>query len=150
MRAIHVQNRTISPIVGLGVCYRLFFILMKIENIIYNTTREIYSVEDKLSIATIFIFCYKKDSRLFAELLYSENHEEFLNKLSSEYADYEIDLSIRLSDKNVSNSFYKTLEKVKEKYDSNSFYKALFEKDSFAEVICEMINNENTLKIIEL
>lgn len=139
-----------SPLRVRRVLPAVFLSFMKIENIIYNTTREIYSVEDKLSIATIFIFCYKKDSQLFSELLYSENHEEFINKLSAEYADYNIDLSIRLSDKNVNNSFYKTLEKVREKYDSNGFYKALFEKDSFAEVIYNMTNNDNVLKIIEL
>ena len=145
-----LQNRTMSPLRVRRVLPAVFLSFMKIENIIYNTTREIYSVEDKLSIATIFIFCYKKDSQLFSELLYSENHEEFINKLSAEYADYNIDLSIRLSDKNVNNSFYKTLEKVREKYDSNGFYKALFEKDSFAEVIYNMTNNDNVLKIIEL
>ena len=46
---------------------------MKIEKIIYDTTRGIYSVEDKLSIATIFIFCWKLSSKYFAELLYTDN-----------------------------------------------------------------------------
>lgn len=126
------------------------FETFKIEDIIYNTTREIYSVEDKLSIATLFIFCNKNDSKLFAELLYTDNHETFIDSLNTKYKKYEIDFSIRLNDKNVKNSFLKTLEKVKEKYDSDAFYKSLFEKDSFAEAIYGITNNEDILKKIQL
>jgi hypothetical protein len=113
---------------------------MEIENIIYETTRGIYSVEDKLSIATVFIFCWKMNSKLFAELLYCNDHVEFIDNLNAEYKDYEVDFSIRLADKNVKDCFYKTLEKVKEKYDDNGFFKALFEGDEFALVIAEIQN----------
>ena len=113
---------------------------MEIENIIYDTTREIYSVEDKLRIATIFLFCNQKDSKLFAELLYTDNHEQFIDNLNTEYQEYEIDFSIRLNDRNVNNSFNKTLEKVKEKYDPDGYYKALFENDPFALVIYDIVN----------
>ena len=113
---------------------------MKIETIIYDTTREIYSVEDKLRIATIFLFCNEKDSKLFAELLYTDNHELFVDNLNVEYQEYELDFSIRLNDRNVNNSFYKTLEKVKEKYDPDEYYKALFENDPFALVIYDIVN----------
>lgn len=113
---------------------------MEIENIIYETTREIYSVEDKLRIATIFLFCNEKDSKLFAELLYSDHHEKFIENLNDKYSEFEIDFSIRLSDRNVNNCFYRTLEKVKDKYDSDGFYKALFEKDEFALVIYDIMN----------
>jgi len=113
---------------------------MEIESIIYETTREIYSVEDKLRIATIFLFCNEKDSKLFAELLYTENHAEFIDKLNMQYSEYEIDFHIKLGDKNVSNCFFKTIEKVKAKYDSDGFYKALFENDEFALVIYEIVN----------
>ena len=89
---------------------------MEIEKIIYDTTREIYSVEDKLRIATIFLFCNEKDSKLFSELLYTDNHEQFIDNLNTEYQEYEIYFGIRLEDRNVKNSYYKTLEKVKEKY----------------------------------
>lgn len=113
---------------------------MEIENIIYDTTREIYSVEDKLRIATIFLFCNEKDSKLFSELLYTKNHIKFIDSLNSKYQEYEIDFSIRLEDRNVKNSFYKTLEKVKEKYDSDGYYKALYENDPFALVIYDIVN----------
>jgi len=113
---------------------------MEIAPIIYETTREIYSVEDKLSIATIFLFCYEKDSKLFAKLLYTKNHTKFIDELNGEFSEYKIDFSVKLSDRNVKNSFYKTLEKVKEKYDPNGYYKALFEKDSFALVIYDIVN----------
>jgi len=116
-----------------------YSIFMTIENIIYETTREIYSIEDKLRIATIFLFCEKMDSKLFAELLYTDNHEKFIDNINLEYSHYEVDFSIRLQDKNVRNSFYKTLEKAKEQFDDNGFYKALFEKDEFALVIYEIV-----------
>ena len=113
---------------------------MKIETIIYDTTREIYSVEDKLRIATIFLFCNEKDSKLFSELLYTDNYEQFIDNLNTEYQEYELDFSIRLNDRNVYNSFIKTLEKVKEKYDPDGYYKALFENDPFALVIYDIVN----------
>jgi hypothetical protein len=113
---------------------------MKIEPIIYETTRGIYSVEDKLSIATIFLFCYKYSSKLFAELLYTNNHEEFISFLNHEYKEYKVDFRIKLNDKNVRNAFYKTIDVVKEKYDKNSYHKALFEKDEFALVVYELTN----------
>jgi hypothetical protein len=114
---------------------------MEIEKIIYDTTREIYSVEDKLRIATIFIFCYKEDSKLFAELLYTKSHVKFIYNLNFKYQDYEVDFGIRLEDRNVKNSFYKTLEKVKEKYDPDGYYKALFNGDEFALAIYDIVNH---------
>jgi phosphatidylglycerophosphatase A len=113
---------------------------MKIENIIYETTRSIYSVEDKLRIATIFLFCYKKSSKLFAELLYTNDHSKFLIDIEKKYESFGVDFSIRLSDKNVRECFYSTLEKVKEKYDDTGYHKALFENDPFALVIDEIVN----------
>jgi hypothetical protein len=112
---------------------------MNIDKIIYETTREIHSLEDKMSIATIFLFCYKLDGATFAELLYTDNHADFIEKLNKEHSDYGINLKIRLNDKNVSNSFYKTLEKVKEKYDANGYYKALYEGDEFAIAISDIV-----------
>ncbi len=120
---------------------------MKIENIIYETTRGIYSIEDKLSIGTIFIFCWKLSSKLFSELLYTDNHEEFVSKLNSLYKNYDVDFSIRLHDKNVRDCFFKTLEKVKEIYDANGFFKALHEEDEFAVVVNEITNHKN-LKVL--
>jgi len=85
---------------------------MKIEEIIYNTTREVLNVSDKLSIATPFIFCLKKDSMLFSELLYSDDYERFIDKLNE---DYDADFSINFSNINVKNAFLKTRELVIEK-----------------------------------
>ena len=113
---------------------------MEIEKIIYQTTREIYSVEDKMSIATIFLFCEKISNKLFAELLYTDNHENFISKINVEYSEFDVDFSIRLTDANVRNSFYKTLEKVKEQCDNDGYYKALYNGDEFAIVIDEIIS----------
>jgi len=113
---------------------------MNIEKIIYETTREIYSVEDKLSIATIFLFCNKLDTKLFSELLYTDNIEDFIEKLNSEYYSYDVDFSIKLKDKNVLNAFRLTREKVISVEDKDGFYKAVFEKDPFALVICDIVN----------
>jgi hypothetical protein len=113
---------------------------MEIEKIIYDTTRSIYNLEDKLRIATIFLFCYKLKSEKFAELLYTEDHESFIKNLGNEYNSYEVDFTIKLGDKNIREGFYKTLDKVKEKYDANGYYKALFENDPFAIVIADIVN----------
>ena len=56
-----------------------------------------------------------------------------------------VDFTIRLYNRNVSNAFFKTLEKVKETEDSNGFLKALYNKDVFALAICDICNyNFNT------
>lgn len=120
---------------------------MKIEKIIYDTTRGIYSVEDKLSIATIFIFCWKLSNKHFAELLYTDDHLIFIEKLSQEFSKAEIDLSISLNDKNIRDAFYKTLEEVKLKYDANGFFRALYNEDEYALAINEILEKTETLKI---
>jgi hypothetical protein len=113
---------------------------MSIEDIIYQTTREVYSVEDKLRIATVFIFCDKLGSKKLSELLYSKNHNLFIEALNDDFKEYEVDFSINFSNPNVKNAFYKTLESVKEKWDSNGFLKAISEGDPFALVICDIVN----------
>ena len=113
---------------------------MKIEDIIYHTTREIYNVEDKLRIATIFLFCQKLGSEKLAELLYCDCLETFIDNLNEEYIDYDVDFNIRLEDRNVSNSFFKTIDVYKEKNDKDGYLKALFNKDPFAIAIQEIIN----------
>ena len=119
---------------------------MKIEKIIYQTARSLNNVEDKLSISVLFLFCYKESVSLFSELLYTSDHEEFIEKLNSKYSDYEVDFSVNLGNKNVSDSLLKTIEKVIEIYDRDGFYKALFEKDPFALAIEEIVDNFKNLK----
>jgi len=113
---------------------------MRIEDIIYDTTRELLNVEDKLRIATVFIFCEKLGSEKLSQLLYSTNHSAFIEELNNEYADYEVDFTVNFSNPNISSAFYKTLEKVKEKWDADGFLKAISEGDEFALVICEIVN----------
>ena len=115
---------------------------MQIEKIIYDTTRELVNLEDKLRIATVFIFCRKVGSELFAKLLYNKNHAAFVDELNETYKQYDVDFTINFSNSNVKNSFYKTLEQVKKETDPNGFYKALVEGDEFALVISQIINNK--------
>ena len=122
---------------------------MKIEPIIYETTRGIYSVEDKLSIASLILFCWKLGNHRFCEILYTDNHEKFISELSEEYSKFEINLSINLADNQIKNCFEKTIQKVKEKYDSNGYLKALYEKDEYALVIDKIVNyNFKNMEII--
>ena len=113
---------------------------MKIEKIIYDTTREIFNLEDKLRIATIFLFCKKVSSSKLAELIYTDNHEKFISEITKEYESYDVDFHINFSNSNVKNAFKLTLEKVKIEYDSNGYLKALFQKDEYALVIEEILN----------
>ena len=113
---------------------------MKIEPIIYETTRGIYSVEDKLSIASLILFSWKLGSKTFCKLLYTKNYSKFIADLSDEYEDFDIKLDIRLEDKQIKNSLIKTIEKVREKEDKDGYLKALYEGDKFAIVIDEIVN----------
>ena len=113
---------------------------MEIEKIIYDTTRECLNLQDKLSIATVFLFCQKFNQKKFAELLYTKNHQRFVYDLNIEFKNFGVDFSIRFEDRNVSSAFYKTLIKVIEKEDSNGYLKALHENDEFALVIYEILN----------
>ena len=130
-----------KPPLAVIVCYRAFLIgQMRIEDIIYDTTRELLNVEDKLRIATIFLLCDKLGSEKLSQLLYSKNHSSFIQDLQNEYSEYEVDLTINFSNPNIKSAFYKTLEKVKEKWDADGFLKAISEGDEFALVICEIVN----------
>lgn len=113
---------------------------MKIEPIIYETTRGIYSVEDKLSIASLILFSWKLGSKTFCKLLYTDDYSKFISDLSDEYKSYDIKLTVKLEDKQINNALIKTIEKVREKYDDNGFLKALYEGDEFAIVIDEIVN----------
>lgn len=113
---------------------------MRIEKIIYETTREVFNVEDKLRIATVFLFCEHLGSKKLSDLIYAKNHASFIEGLNNEYLDYEVDFTINFNNPNVKGAFSKTLEKVKEKWDSNGFLKALSEGDEFALVISEIVN----------
>ena len=113
---------------------------MKIEPIIYETTRGIYSVEDKLSIASLILFSWKLGSKTFCKLLYTEDYSKFISDLSNEYKSYDIKLTVKLEDKQINNALIKTIEKVREKYDDNGFLKALYEGDEFAIVIDKIVN----------
>lgn len=113
---------------------------MKIEKIIYDTTREIFNLEDKLRIATIFLFCEKIGSSKLAELLYTDNYEKFILDISDEYKNYDVDFTINFSNSNIKSAFLKTLEKVKKECDDNGYLKALFNKDEYALVIEGIVN----------
>ena len=122
---------------------------MKIEPIIYETTRGIYSVEDKLSIAALFLFCWKLGSETFSELLYTDDVETFINNLSDKYIEYEININVNLDNKNVKDALLKTIEVVIDKYDSNGYLKAVYNKDAFALVIQDIINYDFSSVVVK-
>ena len=97
-------------------------------------------MEDKLRIATVFLFCDKLGSEKLSQLLYSKNHALFIDELNNEYESYGVDFTVNFNNPNIKSAFYKTLEKVKEKWDANGFLKAISEGDDFALVICEIVN----------
>jgi len=112
---------------------------MSYHKIIYETTRELHNVEDKLRIATVFIFCEQLGSKRLANFLYSENHKIFIEQLNQEFKEYDVDFSVNFENKNINNAFFKTLEKVKQELDSNGYLKALNDGDPFALVICGIV-----------
>ena len=114
----------------------------KLEDIIYDTTREVLNLEDKLRIATVFLFCDKLGSEKLSQLLYAQNHSSFIDDLNKEYLGYDVDFTVNFTNPNTKSAFHKTLEKVKEKWDADGFLKAISEGDEFALVICEIVNYE--------
>ena len=110
---------------------------MKIETIIYETTKGLLNIEDKLSIATLFLFCEKIGSRKLAELLYTDDVEGFIQDIQNE-----VDFSVRLDNKNIKDAFFKTIEKYKKKNDSDGFLKAVFEKEPYTLAICDIVEQK--------
>jgi hypothetical protein len=122
---------------------------MNIEKILYDTTRELREAQEKMRIATVFIFCQKTSSAIFAELLYCENPQKFVENLAKEqFESFELDLAIDFDNQNMKNAFLKTREAVKNQEDKNGFLKALYEKDDFALVIEGMVKKTKKLKKI--
>jgi hypothetical protein len=113
---------------------------MKIEKIIYETTRNLLNLEDKLAIAKIFLFCEKLGSKKIAELIYTNDPEKFINDLEQEYIDYEIDLKIRFDNRDVKNAFNFTTDMYITANDYDGFLKAVYENDPYALAICEITN----------
>ena len=111
---------------------------MKIEPIIYETTRFIDRLDDKLSIATLVLFSWELGNKTFCELLYTKNLEDFIFSLSQEYKEYDIQLAVRLQDKQIKEALVKTIQKVRDKYDSDGFLKALYEGDAVSVDIDEI------------
>lgn len=111
---------------------------MKIEKIIYNTTRGLTHVQEKLDIATIVLFSYKYDDKDFAELLYCENKEQFIRNLEAKINLEGIKWNIDFTRSEVRQAFKNTLEEVKKQYDDLGYYKALYEGDGFAKVTYEV------------
>lgn len=112
---------------------------MKIEQIIYDTTREVTNVEDKMRIATPFLFCYKLGCESLANLLYSKDASDYIAGLNASYRSYGVDFTINFANPNIRNAFELTRKKVIEKWDDNGFYKGIFDGDPFAISICEIL-----------
>lgn len=113
-----------------------------IEDIIYDTTREVLNVEDKLRIATVFLFCNEAGLEKVSQLLYAKDHAAFIESLNDEYLCYDVDFTINFSNPNVKSAFHNTLERIKEQWDANGLLKAISEGDEFALAICEIVNYE--------
>lgn len=113
---------------------------MKIEPIIYQTTRNLVNLNDKLSISTIVLFCYSLGFKTFSDLLYTENKEKFISDLNEKYSEYEIDLTVRFNDKSIREAFRLTLSEIKLKYDKDGYLKALYDGDEFAVMINKIVD----------
>lgn len=113
---------------------------MNIQPILYETTRNLYNLEDKLSIAVLILFSWKLGSKTFSNLLYTKNLKKFIKSLNKEYKDYEVNLDVRINDQGVKDALIKTIDKVRQTEDKDGYLKALFENDEFALVIDDLVN----------
>ena len=111
---------------------------MNIHKIIYDNTRQLLNVEQKINIATIILFCYQKDAKLFAELLYCDDKKEFIHKLNN---NFDFDFELKLDDVNVKNSFFDTIKAVKKIEDKDGFYRAVYDNDELALSTIEIVDS---------
>lgn len=107
--------------------------MKKIEEIIYETARNIINIEEKIKLSSIFLFFLGLDDLFFSELLYGDI--SIISKVSERY---NIDLYLNFEKIDILNTFNETRKKVIEIYDENAYYKALFEKEEFAIVCYEL------------
>lgn len=110
---------------------------MNIHGIIYDTTRPLTNLSEKLGIATLVLFCYQIGSVKFSELLYCKDKSKFVNALNIEYSAYDVKFEVSLNNKLVLECLNRTLVEVARKYD-NGFYKAVFNKDPYALAIVDI------------
>jgi hypothetical protein len=113
---------------------------MEMHKIIYETTRELLNVEDKLNIATVFLFCQNHTPKLFSDLLYSKNHSKFIHDLNCEFEKFGVVFNVDFTNKNIKSAFDKTLKKVIENEDKDGWYKAISEGDAYALEICSIVS----------
>lgn len=113
---------------------------MNTHAIIYDTCREVFNVEDKIRISSIFIFCYKLGAREFSEILYTPEPKNYIAELQERYKEYDIDLTVNFDNPNAKNAFFKTSEALAKKMDTDGFYKAIYNKDELALAVVEIID----------
>lgn len=113
---------------------------MRIEPIIYDTTRGVFNVEDKLSIATVFLFAWQYGEEDFAELLYTDDPDAYIKGLNDRFKQFDVDFTVRLDDRNVREAFDKTRIAVRDKHDADGFYKALYNRDEFAIAVLDIVS----------
>lgn len=73
----------------------------------------------------------------------------FFEALERKFKNYDVKLRIDLSNPNIKNSFYKTLEEVKLRYDKDGYYKALFNNDEYAKVVSNIGKCLSTMNLNE-
>ena len=109
---------------------------MDFHKIIYETTRAL-NVQDKISIASLFIFAQNIDDKIFADLLYSENYEKNITELNENYNFY---FKINLKNAAVREAIQKTAIKLQKNFDEDKYYLALHNNDPFALAIADIVS----------
>ena len=111
------------------------------ENVMLDSLRELFDVNQKILVSTICLI-FLQDDKMTAELLYSENDlEYFVEKGNKYFKDLDINdksfdenLFEYYKNENLDSSFLKTVELLKNKIEQQDkgYFKCLFENDEWA------------------
>ena len=114
--------------------------MKKIEEIINHTGRNLINIDEKVFLASMFIFAYGYSTKEFAEILYSDYEKYIENIHNRPIFEYLGDIEYLFRKKEFKEAFIETQKKCIEKYDEDNLYKAVLEGDEYALSICGILD----------
>ena len=124
----------------------------KLNAILYENTRQLHSIDEKLGIASIILLA-KCDSMIYSKFIYSnQNYDSLVEAVQNMTAGYDIDFyELSTNKKDLVNDVLSTIKNELKLLDNDKYYENLHNKDEFAVAcyeVCYEINNN--VKVFEM